>query len=754
LKFGEEKLPDNTSDPATDVLLRGVVTRITYKDAKSGFAVLRADAEEAIREAENLQNPITVVGEVADSPAVGVHFIARGRWSTHPKFGKQFRAYSFTEARPTSNEAIEKYLGSGAVKGIGPELAKRIVDEFGQDSLRILDEEPQRLQEISGIGKKKLIDLKENWESKKNLREILLFFQQHNISLALAHRIYNTFKDKAIEIVKENPYVLARDVWGIGFHTADKIALNLGVEPAAMSRLIAGLSHCLKQGIDDGHCYLPTSVLLGKTSSLLAVADEQLLTDALTHSSLQGEIVLSQDRVYLPQLFQAEQVLAEAIVERLNSEAIEKVTIPAHIVQQACEGTLSNESSSVQLSEQQQRAVTLAASRGMVVITGGPGCGKTTVTRAIARLFVRAGLSVKLAAPTGRAAQRLAEVCGIEAATIHRLLKFDPSGRNFLHDNDDPLPLDALIVDESSMIDLPLAASLFKALPRHARVIVVGDADQLPSVGPGLFLSDLLTIKEVPRVQLTTLFRRADESAITQIAHRINAAVVPDIPEPDGNTKSDAYFLPALDLQRAAELIEKLVVEQIPKKFGYSGSDITVLSPMNQGDLGIISLNQRLQQRLVPPRAGLPTVKVGNLEFRLGDRVCQRVNNYNLGTSGVFNGDQGEIIGIDTNSQSVTVRLWDGREVTYGSESLYQLDLAYAITIHRSQGSEMPVVVLALHESHNILLERQLIYTAITRAKKLLVIVGTKKALALSTKRTRGKRRYSTLIDKIQEKLR
>jgi exodeoxyribonuclease V alpha subunit len=341
----------------------------------------------------------------------------------------------------------------------------------------------------------------------------------------------------------------------------------------------------------------------------------------------------------------------------------------------------------------------------------------------------------------------------MEASTIHRLLKFDPQTRDFVHDQDQPLALDVIIVDECSMIDIPLAAALFRALPREARVVLVGDADQLPSVGPGLFLADLLAIRELPRVILTQLFRRESESRITEIAHHINSGIVPEIPEPDGRIKSDAYLLEISELSAGPQLIERLVIEQIPKKFGFQPAEITVLTPMNQGELGVVNLNRVLQNAIVPLSSGFPKVQVGELEFRLGDRVCQRVNNYNIVPGGVFNGDQGQVVGIDAENHTLSVRFWDGREVAYKNDDLYQLDLAYALTIHRSQGSEVPVVILALHDSHLILLERQLVYTAVTRAKRLLVVVGTHRALMSSVKRTRSKRRHTALVERVEELL-
>jgi len=749
--------------PAEGELLKCVIERITFKNDETGFGVVKVKRDLEDKSVQGEMGLQALVGVLPPGLCPGLNIVARGEWQTHPKFGRQFRAWSITETQPTSKEAIIKYLASGVIKGFGLALAERIVNRFGEQALQIIDNHPQRLLEVSGIGEKKLGEIKTAWEEKRNLREVLLFFQTHNIQLGLARRIYNTYQDRSIEIVKKNPYVLARDVWGIGFQTADRIAGQLGITSTSPHRIVAGILYTLRLATEEGNCFLPKHVLLAKTGSLLGIGDEKCIEDCLEQAKAEEGLIEESNgpenhRVYLKNLHVAETQLAEAIRARILPGCQPEKPISPFLVETACEAKfipgdarndLASQPKIITLSEEQKKAITLAAEKMFIVITGGPGCGKTTVLRTVARLYRQAGLDVKLAAPTGRAAQRLAEVCEISASTIHRLLKIDPIKRVFLHDEQTPLPLDALIVDECSMIDLPLAASLLRALPQGCRLVLVGDADQLPSVGPGLFLSDLLSVPEVPRVQLTTLFRRKDESLITQVAHDINSAIIPQIPEPDGNTKTDAYFLPAENIIDAANLVERLVVDQIPKKFGLKANDITVLTPMNQGELGVIALNQRIQARLVPLTDDLPRVKVGQLEFRLGDRVCQRVNNYTIHQAGVFNGDQGEIIGIDGEAENITVRLWDGREILYNPDVLDQLDLAYALTIHRAQGSEVPAIVLALHDSHNILLERQLIYTAVTRAKQLLIIVGTKRAIILATKRSRSKRRYTSLPQRI-----
>ncbi len=737
-------MEENTTN---EEIFRGVISRITFRNEENGFSVFKAQADNSIPY-PSLDNSVNVVGVIPIKLNTGSHILAKGQWVSHPKFGKQFKASSITETQPTTIDTIEKYLGSGIFKGLGPVLAQRIVEVFGEQSLEIMDNNPEKLRMVSGIGQKKLDEVIESWREKKELREVLLFFQSHNISSNIAQRIYKNYGNNSIEKVKKNPYVLCRDVWGIGFKTADNIALALGILPEAAERIIAGIAYVLKRASEDGHCFLSKETLLLKTQELLRIEDIELINLGLTQAIIAFEVILENENVYLPALQKAEVVVAEILASRINN-CRSSLNIPSLIIENSTKAIKDSSGKLIEYSTEQQNAIKFAANNKLLVITGGPGCGKTTVVRAITNLFNQAGLNIKLAAPTGRAAQRLTEVCNLPASTIHRLLKFDPYQNKFVHDKENKLEADVLIIDESSMIDINLAMYLLQAVPDNCHLIFVGDVDQLPSVGPGLFLADLLSISAIPRVRLNIIFRRQEESLITQVAHQINAAIVPELPQPDGQTKSDVYFINAHTAEEAAETIEKLVVSQIPKFFKFSGSEIMVLSPMNQGELGIVALNKKLQDKLVPQTLGAPLVKSGHLEFRLGDRVCQRANNYKITEAGVFNGDQGQIVGIDGENRTITVKFWDGREVLYTSGDILELDLAYALTIHRSQGSEVPVVVLALHETHSILLERQLFYTAVTRAKKMLFIVGTKKAISLATKKSRSKKRNSGLAERV-----
>jgi len=722
--------------------LQGTVRRVTYRSPETGFGVMRIDSD-----TNNIE--VTLVGEIPATVASGSLVLARGSYQKHPKFGDQFKAFSITEVEPTTEEGLIRYLASGSIKGFGEILAERVVTKFGTDTIRVLDEEPHRLAEVTGIGKRKLDEILLSWQELRKDREVQLFFSEYGISGGLAHKISRAYGKKAIEKIKSNPYLLCQDLWGVGFQTADKIALKIGIDRGSDQRLGAGLEHALKTAAEDGHTCLPESVLIEKTAKQLQFADHKKIETALERIVSEARIIRDQlnGRVlfYSPLLHQAECALAAHLRKLIGSEVakIDQALVEAATGEDYLASSL--ESRMITLSEEQRNALRLAARSPLTVITGGPGCGKTTLVRALVSMFRKAGLNIRLASPTGRAAQRLSEVCEHEASTIHRLLKFDPIEQGFVHCAGNPIEeCDVLMIDETSMLDVPLAEALLQGLPNGARVIFIGDADQLPSVGPGLFLGELLEIARSSTIRLTNLFRRANESLISVAAYAVNAGDIPNIPEPDGVTKSDAYFLPIQEAVEGAALIEKLVSDQIPKKFGFQPSEITVLTPMNQGLLGTLALNQRLQERY--RGKGLKGVSSGLIEFRLGDRVCQRVNNYQIHPSGVFNGDQGEVVGVDHDNKMIVVRLWDGREIEYTKESLNQLDLAYALSIHRSQGSEIPAVVLALHESHSILLERQLLYTAITRAKKLLVIVGSRRALAIATKRTRSRARFTGLL--------
>lgn len=726
-------------EAAETEIIKGTIDRVTFRNEDNGYSVLQINIEE-------LGDRITAVG-ICPQIKAGSHVTLSGHFVAHPKFGRQFTLHTISETPPSTSEGIERYLSSGVITGIGKRTAKRIVDEFGTEALNVIKREPGRIAALSGVGKKRAESLQAALLQRTEFDEIMQFLIEHQISPTLAAKIYHRFQGKTVQVLKSDPYKLAREVRGIGFHTADSIALNLGIAPDSPLRLKAGIYGALTQASDDGHCYLPERVLLERAQLLLGLEETPDLGEQLTELIANNTLVSYGGGIFLKHFDAAESFVAQSISARTTPK--QQPDPSNEIYQEAikeAERTLN-----LTLSAEQRYAVQLATTFPLMIITGGPGCGKTTMVKALTLLFEKAGMSFALAAPTGKAAQRLSQICGAPSSTIHRLLKYDPMTKDFVFNASNPLPYDALIVDEASMIDILLAKDLFAALPISCSLILVGDKDQLPSVGPGRVFSDLIRSPHVKTIQLSQLFRRTAESRINSVAHLINVGQVPEIPTPDGVTKSDAYMIEKRDMQESAALIESLVSEQIPKKFGYSGSDIAVLTPTNRGPLGTIELNKRLQERLNPStrHSALTTLEVGDTAFRVGDRVCQRVNNYKIDPSGVFNGDLGVVTAIDKEEGVLTVELWDGRLINYTRGELGQLALAYAVTVHRSQGMEVPCVVLALDDSHFTLLERQLIYTGVTRAKKLLIVVGSKRALNIATKRTQTKKRCTLLLERI-----
>jgi len=731
------------SNTESESIVRGVVKRVTFRNPSNGYAVLQISIAEK-------DESLTVVGTTPDAQ-VGSNILVRGTFIKHPKFGKQLNARSITEIAPDTEDGIEKYLGSGLIKGIGPQTAKRIVKTFGTTALETIYRDPVKLAKVKGVGKHKAQLIIEALRGQEELREIMRFLVEHNISTNLATRIFERYQNRAVEVLQKDPYLLAREMRGVGFLTADTIAMNLGLKLDAPQRLKAGIYYSLEQASDDGHCFLAEAVLAQRARALLQVPDDFDLEPHLNALISEGFLKRDAESIYLKHLYKAEEFVAAFIASRVTHSKENK--IPSAVVERALEK--AEKELGVKFSAEQELAVDFATREPLLIITGGPGCGKTTVIRALTSVFKAAQKRILMAAPTGRAAQRMSQVTGLPASTIHRLLKYDPHTRGFLHGPNQPLACDVLIIDEASMIDLLLAKDLFGAIPAECTLILVGDKDQLPSVGPGRVFGDLISLKEIHTVSLSKLFRRSTESSINTIAHMVNSGVVPEIPQPDGNTKTDAYFIPKSELEDAAQVVENLVADQLPKKFGFELSEIIVLTPSNRGPLGTIELNKRLQSRLNPKEDGLrdQEIALGDTFFRLGDRVCQRVNNYNLHEAGVFNGDAGHIYSIDARKRELVVELWDGRLIKYQHSDLPQLSLAYALSVHRSQGSEIPCVVMVLHESHYTLLERQLLYTGLTRAKKLLVIVGTKKALSIATRRTESKRRCTDLPRRIKERI-
>lgn len=721
--------------------IRGVLNRVTFRNSENGYSVLQVSIPDE-------REPVTLVGNCND-PKVGATLLAKGHFVEHPKFGRQFKAVTVTEVPPTTADGIERYLASGLIKGIGDKTAQRLVETFGDQTLEVIYRDPQQIAKVPGIGRNKAKIIHEAFAAKQEAQETVRFLVEHGMSPLLAQKIFDQYKSKTIEVISKDPYILARQMRGIGFLTADNIAMQLGLKPDSPQRLKAGIYYALEKASDDGHCFLPENELNKRSQILLGLEEAVDLSPHLGSLIEEGFVTRREDAIYLQHLFQSEKFVANFVSGRLNEivSDLDTTSIDAAIVE-------ASENLGIKFSAEQERAVHEAVKFPLMLITGGPGCGKTTLIKALSHVFRKAGKRLLLAAPTGRAAQRISQVCDYPASTIHRLLKFEPRTGGFLHGINEPLIADIIIVDEASMIDIHLAKDLFSAISPNAKIILVGDKDQLPSVGPGKVFADLISAREVKSINLSQLFRRSEDSNINLVAHMINSGIMPQIPEPDGITKSDSYFIAKREASEASNVIESLMADQITRKFGIPLSEICVLTPSNRGPLGTIELNKKLQARINPvERVGEDNqIEVGETTFRVGDRVCQRVNNYQLDNFGVFNGDLGQVYSIDKSERRMVVELWDGRLIKYEGAELSQLSLAYCVTVHRSQGSEIPCVILALSDSHFTLLERQLIYTAVTRAKKLLIVVGSKRALAMGSKRTSAHKRCTYLRQLIAEK--
>ena len=721
-------------DPeATTERLQGSVERVTFHSPESGFCVLRVK----VRGQREL---VTVIGSAA-TITPGEYVECAGAWTNDRQHGLQFKTQHLRVVPPTTLEGIEKYLGSGMVKGIGPHFARKLVRAFGEQVFDIIEQEPERLLELEGIGPKRRERVTSAWAEQKVVREIMVFLQSHGVGTARAVRIYKTYGDAAVERVQENPYRLALDIHGIGFKTADAIAQRLGIPHDALIRARAGVRHVLQEIAGDGHCAAYRENLLESAAKLLEIPGpiiEQAVEEELAQENLVAESIEDKPALFLAALHRAERGIAEHIARLDGAPSWGLIDTDRAV-------PWVEEKTGLSLSESQREAVVRAVNGKVTVITGGPGVGKTTVINSILRIIRAKGVKVLLCAPTGRAAKRLSESTSAEAKTIHRLLEFDPRTMGFKHNLDEPLDGELVVVDEVSMVDTVLMNQLLRAVPDHCAVLLVGDVDQLPSVGPGAVLADMIGSSAMPTVRLTEIFRQAASSKIIVNAHRINRGQMPERSE---KAESDFYFIGSDTPEDIHDKLLQVVTERIPKRFGlHPIDDIQVLTPMNRGGLGARSLNVELQQRLNP--SAEPRITRFGWTYAPGDKVIQTVNNY---YKDVFNGDIGRIVRIDEEEGLVFID-YDGRRVEYETGELDEISLAYATTVHKSQGSEYPAVVIPLGMQHYMLLERNLLYTAVTRGKRLVVVIGQTKALAMAVKRLGSVKRLTNPQARLRQAL-
>ncbi|MEU8956077.1 ATP-dependent RecD-like DNA helicase [Streptomyces sp. NPDC048518] len=730
------------SPAAATAVLEGVLERITYANEETGYTVARVDTG---RGGGDL---LTVVGALLGAQA-GESLRMQGRWGSHPQYGKQFTVENYTTVLPATIQGIRRYLGSGLIKGIGPVMADRITTHFGVDTLDIIETEPKRLVEVPGLGPKRTKMIAAAWEEQKAIKEVMVFLQGVGVSTSIAVRIYKKYADASISVVKNEPYRLAADVWGIGFLTADRIAQSVGIPHDSPERVKAGLQYALSQSTDQGNCYLPEERLIADAVKLLQV-DTGLVIDCLAELAGEEEGVVRETlpdpdggdditAVYLVPFHRAELSLAGQLLRLLRTDE-DRMPAFRGVAWDKALAWLSGRTGAA-LAPEQEEAVRLALTQKVAVLTGGPGCGKSFTVRSVVELARAKKAKVVLAAPTGRAAKRLAELTGADASTVHRLLELRPGG-DAAYDRERPLDADLIVVDEASMLDLLLANKLVKAVPPGAHLLFVGDVDQLPSVGAGEVLRDLLSAESpVPAVRLTRIFRQAQESGVVTNAHRINSGVPPIT-----QGMKDFFLFVEDETEDAGRVTVDVAARRIPQKFGLDPRrDVQVLAPMHRGPAGAGHLNGLLQQAITPARPDLPEKRFGGRVFRVGDKVTQIRNNYEKGQNGVFNGTVGVVTALDADEQRLTVRTDEDEEVLYDFDELDELAHAYAVTIHRSQGSEYPAVVIPVTTGAWMMLQRNLLYTAVTRAKRLVVLVGSRKALGQAVRTVSAGRRCTAL---------
>ena len=720
--------------------LSGTIERVTFHNEENGYCVLRV----SISDARKTQ---TVVGNCA-APNTGEEIAARGEWIEDDQFGSQFRASEISTSEPDNLKGIERYLGSGLIEGIGPTYAKKLVNKFGPEVFNIIDDRSKRLEEVEGIGPKRRKEIKKSWEKQKSVRRIMVFLHQHGISTARAVRIYKTYGDESIKKLKNNPYRLSHDLHGVGFKTADTIASKLGINFDDWSRIEAGLQFALQTATGNGHCALPETELIESTTELLGVDQikiEDCLKKIITKSEVIRDEINSVPMIFPPQLITSEKIVSQKILNL----ASKKPDYPKFEIEKAlswCQKKIG-----YPLAEGQRKAVELALRERVLIITGGPGVGKTTILRSVLMILRAKKVAPILCAPTGRAAKRMSETTGLEASTIHRLLEFKGQSGKFAHDENNPVEGDLFIVDEASMIDIQLMSSFLRALPKNAHLILVGDVDQLPSVGPGSVLSDMIQSNELPVARLNEIFRQSSESRIITAAHEINEGILPIelSKSARNNPNSDFFFISSDEPDKTAETIANIVSLRVPEKLGLDPvNDIQVITPMHRGSLGTQALNRKLQDSLNPASESTFEIERFGARYRVGDKVIQTRNNYDKET---LNGDIGKVIEISTDPGKVIIQFSGQRTVSYEPGELDEISPGFAITVHKSQGSEFPCVVIPVSTQHFLLLQRNLLYTAITRGSQVVVLVGQKKAAAMAVKNIDTKERYRGLLQRLAD---
>ena len=710
--------------------LAGTVERIVYHDEETGFSVVRLRVE-------GRRDLSTVVGRAAEV-ATGEWVEAEGVWHNDPRHGKQLKAEELRVSAPATREGVEQFLGSGIVPGIGPGLAKRLVDRFGEQVFEVIEHEPGRLREISGVGKVRSTRISSAWAEKKRVREVMLFLYSHGVGTKRAVRIVRTYGDETLRKLRSDPYRLTKDVRGIGFATADKLAKRLGFDDESPARLRAGMRQVLTDGRGQGHCGLSEEAVFQSATELLQVDPELLetqLNELVESNELVRETVEGVACVFLQKLHQAERQAAFQLL------ALSRGNIPWPEIEPGNATTWVEAQLEIEFAPSQREAIAKALSSKLLVLTGGPGVGKTTLVRAILKILERKKIKIELAAPTGRAAKRLAEATGMTARTIHRMLETDPRSGGFKRNSSNPLECELLVVDEASMIDVTLLDSLTQALRPSCALLFIGDVDQLPSVGPGQVLRDMIDSDAIAVVRLTEIFRQAAKSQIIRNAHAVNSGVLPDLTRNDGD---DFYFVETSDGADAQARLLKIVAERIPARFDLDPMrDVQVLCPMHRGHAGTQTLNDELKRLLNPTPEASPTVMRDGTSFATGDKVMQVVNNYD---KDVYNGDVGWIDSIDPDAETLDIGFED-RVVRYEFEEADQLNLAYAITIHKAQGSEYPAVVIPVLTEHYMMLKRNLVYTGMTRGKQLVVMLGQRRALEIAVRGADDQRRTTKLAD-------